>query len=269
MRPDDIDAVIDVCADALWGPIREEARPWQLGRVGHLLACDPGGAWVAEDDGRVVGTAMAILRDGVWGLSLLALDEGLRGRGAGRALLDPALAYGDGARGAIVLSSAHPAAMRLYARAGFELRPCVSLGGHVRTAPPAPAAVRDGSYEDTAWIDEIAVLVRGAPYSQDLPSMFAVGMRLRCVEGRGFLLSRGGSVRLCAALDEQAATWLLEDVLANAGGAQVDVEFLTSGQDWAIRPGLDAGLALSPDGPVFTRGELGALRPWVPSGAYL
>ena len=52
-------------------------------------------------------------------------------------------------------------------------------------------------------------------------------------------------------------------------GGTAHVDFLTAGQDWAIRACLDAGLALSPDGPFFTGGELGPLRPYIPSGAYL
>jgi hypothetical protein len=49
----------------------------------------------------------------------------------------------------------------------------------------------------------------------------------------------------------------------------VHVDFLMAGQDWAIDIGLSCGLALSPEGPVFTRGELGTLAPFLPSGAYL
>jgi hypothetical protein len=29
------------------------------------------------------------------------------------------------------------------------------------------------------------------------------------------------------------------------------------------------GLALTPDGPIFTRGDVGPLAPYLPSGAYL
>jgi hypothetical protein len=36
-----------------------------------------------------------------------------------------------------------------------------------------------------------------------------------------------------------------------------------------VRTCLDAGLALSPDGPMFTGGQLGPMRPYIPSGAYL
>jgi hypothetical protein len=32
---------------------------------------------------------------------------------------------------------------------------------------------------------------------------------------------------------------------------------------------LEAGLALSPDGPLFVAGDVGPLRPYIPSGPYL
>ena len=44
---------------------------------------------------------------------------------------------------------------------------------------------------------------------------------------------------------------------------------MTAAQQWAIRVCLDAGLPLSVDSPVMTRGRLGPLTPYVPSGAYL
>ena len=63
---------------------------------------------------------------------------------------------------------------------------------------------------------------------------------------------------------------LLADHLAGIGpGESVELLFVTSGQDWAVQAGLEAGLALTPDGPVFTRGTLGSLRAWVPSGVFL
>ena len=43
-------------------------------RVARLLAADPGGGWVAERDGRVVGCSMGLIREGVWGLSLLVVS---------------------------------------------------------------------------------------------------------------------------------------------------------------------------------------------------
>jgi GNAT superfamily N-acetyltransferase len=270
MREEDVEPLIDVCADALWGAVEEADRPRQGRRIARLLETDPGGAWVAEHDGAPVGTAMALLREGVWGLSLLALAEGHRTRGAGRALLAPALAYGDGARGAIILSSEHPAAMRLYARAGFDLRPCVSLTGLVRDRPAAPAAVRDGDRSDLPWVDAVARTVRGAGYDGDLAWWLDAGAVLRCVPERGWAISRGPKVGALLATDEEAAELLLTAHLAAvAPGESAELLFVSAGQDWAVRAGLRAGLVLTPDGPIFTRGALGTLAPWIPSGMFL
>ncbi len=91
-------------------------------RIAHLQRTDPGGAWVAEDGGEIVGVALALVREGVWGLSLFGVRPELQGRGTGRKLLDATLRYAEGCRGAIILSTPDPRAMRRYARAGFALR---------------------------------------------------------------------------------------------------------------------------------------------------
>ena len=86
----------------------------------------------------------------------------------------------------------------------------------------------------------------------------------------GFAIHEEGSVRVLAALDEDTATRLLRACFAQAPrGATVQVDLLTAGQDWAIRPCLEAGLALSPSGAVFTRGDVGPMRPYVPTGSWL
>ncbi|MFL5846521.1 MAG: GNAT family N-acetyltransferase [Solirubrobacteraceae bacterium] len=270
MRQDDVEPLVDVCADALWGPVEPVNRPRQAERIAYLLRSDPGGAWVADHDGAPVGCALALLREDVWGLSLFALSEAHRTRGTGRRLLNAALEYGAGSRGGIILSSEHPAAMRLYARAGFDLRPCVSLTGVVRNPPAAPAGVRDVAAADLAWMDDVARAVRGAAYGPDLRWWMDDGTRARCVADRGWLVGRGPKVAALLARDEDAAGMLLADHLAAvAPGESVELLFVSAGQDWAVQAGLEAGLALTPDGPVFTRGALGSLRAWIPSGAFL
>src|SRR4051812_40269636 len=67
-----------------------------LVRIRHLVETDPGGAWVAEEDGRVIGAALGLVREGVWGLSLLVVLPGRQSGGTGSALLRAALAHGDG-----------------------------------------------------------------------------------------------------------------------------------------------------------------------------
>ncbi len=52
-------------------------------RIHRLIGTDPGGACVAERDGAVTGAALALLREGLWGLSLLVVDPGEQSGGSG------------------------------------------------------------------------------------------------------------------------------------------------------------------------------------------
>ena len=280
IRPATLDDVLGIDAvalEALYGPTAgvdeaDRAR-WSQARIGHLVEADPGGAWVAEADGRIAGVALALLREGIWGFSLFAVSDELQGRGVGRRLLERSFAYGDGAaRGHIVLSSESPAAMRLYARLGLPLRPAVAAAGIPRldAMPEAVARVEDAGADGLALADEIGREVRGAGHGLDLPVPLANGATLLSYEDRGFAAIRGGKLVLLAARDDDAAALLLWSFFSRAGaGVTVQVDYLTAGQDWAIRTCIDAGLALSPDGPMFAGGELGPMRPYVPSGAYL
>jgi hypothetical protein len=65
---------------------------------------------------------------------------------------------------------------------------------------------------------------------------------------------------------------LLRAVFARVAqrGAEANVQFITAGQQWAVEVCVEARLELEADcGCVFTRGEVGPLRPYLPSGAYL
>lgn len=241
-------------------------------RIGHLAELDPGGAWCAEEDGRIVGLSLALVREGLWGLSLFAVDAGYQDRGIGRALLDAALAYADGTRGQLILSSPDPRAMRRYVQAGFELRPAMTAAGIVdRGALPAPHPdVRAATGDDLATTEIASRFVRGATHAPDIPNAIARGDRMLVFGERGFALHQNGMVRLLAATDEEAATALLWAVFAACPpGATANVDYMTAGQDWAVRACVEAGLSLSPDGPIFVRGDVGPLHPYLPSGSYL
>jgi GNAT superfamily N-acetyltransferase len=240
-------------------------------RIAHLLETDPGGCFVAEDAGRVVGVSVALIREGVWGYSLFAIAASHQGRGLGRALFAPAWDYGSGARGHLILSSEHPAAIRLYAQAGLALAPCVAAAGiaDLRGAPDL-TPVRDAGPESLALIDAIGRELRGAGHGPDLPTLLEIGSRLVVVEDRAFAVYRGTRVIMIGGRDEAAAALALWGALQRIGpGATATVDFITAGQDWAVRTCLAARLALTPDGPLFASGELGPLRPYLPSGSYL
>jgi GNAT superfamily N-acetyltransferase len=277
MRPEDVAGAYRAASQTLFsvppGDTAEQLRKRQVERIAHLLDTDPGGAWVADRDGEVVGVALALLREGLWGFSLFAVAEAEQGRGVGRRLLEASLAYGEGARGHLVLSTEQPAAMRRYGRAGFALRPCVAAAGIPDRSrmPDGAARVEDAGDAGIAVADAIGRHVRGAGHGRDLPRFLENGSRLLVFEDRAFaVLAPAGRVLLLAGRDEEAARTVLWGTIAAAPpGATLSVDFLTAEQQWAIQVALDARLALSPDGPVFTSGDVGPLAPYVPSGAYL
>jgi GNAT superfamily N-acetyltransferase len=275
LRDGDVEAADGLAAQVLTSPdpgeTDEARRARGIARIAHLASTDPGGAWVADRDGEIAGVALALVREGVWGLSLFAVAEDAQGRGLGAELLRRTLAYGDGARARLILSSTHPAAIRLYATTGIPVRPCLAAAGIVDQArvPDLDGAEEPGE-AGIAAADAIGRAVRGAGHGRDLAVPLRTGARLFLIEDRAFCVMRHGHVLLLAGRDEAAATTALWAGLAAAGpGATVGVDFLTAGQDWAIAVALQARLQLSPDGPLFAGGELGPLAPYVPSGAYL
>jgi hypothetical protein len=140
-----------------------------------------------------------------------------------------------------------------------------------RSAIPGGLRSRPGSAsEDRELCDAVSRHVRGAAHGPDLEAMQRAGSTLLVHDDGGWAAVRDGSVALLAARDEAIATDLLWSALAfGERGATVHLDFIAAGHDWAVQACLAAGLALSPDGPVFTRGEVGPLAPYLPSGAYL
>lgn len=241
-------------------------------RFCHLLEHDSGGCHVAEIDGEVAGVALALKREGLWGLSLFAVAPDHQGKGIGTRLIEPVLAYSESCSGAIILSSQDARAQRRYARAGFALRPAFSATGQINASRiPDGLRSRPGDLEaDRATIDASSRHVRGASHAVDLPALIAAGGVLLVCEDRGYVVVRHGSPVLLAALDDDAAVDLLwSSLAAGKPGESVHVDFLTAEQQWAVGPVLDAGLALGSDGPVFTRGDVRGFAPYIPHGAYL
>jgi GNAT superfamily N-acetyltransferase len=238
-------------------------------RMRRLLATDPGGSWVAEDAAGLGGVALALLRDGFWGLSLLVVRPELQSAGIGSALLARTLEYGAGARGGVILASPDPRALRAYARSGFTLHPSVSATGRPRNAIGC-ADVRPferGDHELAAAVDRE---VRGVPHGADLDALAEGGNELLTYPGRGYAAHVAGTVKTIAAFDDEAAAALLRTVLARMPeGKEADVSWLTGAQQWAIDVAVAARLELRLGGAVCLRGDVGAFRPYIPGGAYL
>jgi GNAT superfamily N-acetyltransferase len=256
-------------------PLSEEVMARIRVRYRHFLAHDPAGSWVATSDDAVVGLALALKREGLWGLSLFAVDPDLQLAGIGRQLLDASLTYAEDCKRAFILSTHDARAMRLYATSGFELFPQVGAHGEVdRTALPAlNRAVRAGSVADAEFADDIDRAVRGAGrgpdhirMATDLP-MFV----LDTADGRGYAYVReDGVVYAVAGTNDETATTLLWQCLAHLSelGVAVSVDHMTAEQHWAIHVSYRARLKVTPAGPAYWRN--GTPPPsYLPSGAFL
>ena len=277
MRDADVPAAEEVARAAFADLDRRAGRDphppgpsdWAYVRVRRILATDPGGCWVAEaDDGAVVGSALALVREGVWGLSRLVVAPGHQSGGLGRELLRRALAHGDDAPGGIIPASSDPRALRAYARAGFRLEPALSASGTPSAALAPDPAVRGFAPGDHPLAAAVDREVRGAAHGADLDALLAGGCHGLTLPGRGYAITRADELKLLAARDDEAAAVLLRAAIAAAPG-QARVDWITARQAWAVDVVLDAGLALGPGGAVCLRGDVGPFRPYLPSGAYL
>jgi GNAT superfamily N-acetyltransferase len=278
MRADDVDAVHElnlVTFEALARSRGEEPEPRPDAAVAkiryrNLAAADPGGAWVAEHEGAIVACALALRREDVWGLSLLIVRPDLQSAGLGRAILQRAHEYAEGARGRIVLSSRDPRAIRAYARLGLAAHPALFAEGKPRGVR-APEDVRAGGEADLPFIAAVDRHVRGAAHGPDIATLLEMKQQLLIAPARGYaVVDPGAQLRLLAAFDEDGASDLLRAALAHAGEREIWVPWLTSAQQWAIPVCLEAGLELRTDiGVVFLGGAVGPFRPYLPSGAFL
>jgi predicted N-acetyltransferase YhbS len=253
----------------------ERAGPW-MDRLRHVLAHDPGGSWVAEEDGSgaIVGIAASTVREGLWGLSSLAVLPGVQAKGIGKQLLEAVLRQTSPGAPAIICSSHDPRAVRRYRLAGFDLHPALFLWGRPdRSAIPALPDVRDGDASDIALLDEVDRVARGHGHGPDHEIMTAQ-LQLKVVErgkSRGYAyVSPPGGNYLLAATDERSARQALWSALAESQpeGEIPDVHNITAHQTWAIDLGLQAGMELHQHGYVALR-HLAPPWPYIPSGHFL
>jgi GNAT superfamily N-acetyltransferase len=233
-------------------------------RIAHLQRTDPDSAWVAERDGEVVGCALALVREGMWFLSLLMVDPGHQGKGLGRQLLDATLQTATGR--SWILATTDPAALRRYRRAGFDLVPCLTAKGTVDRDLIPTTAVRESTWaEHGELVDAVTRRIRGAGMAEDLGYLEETGCRL-FVNDAGFAILRPAGLVSLGAYDEASAADLLWTVLAEAADP-VEIDWLAHDQQWAVDVCLNARLPLlKGEGHVFLRGQP-PMSPYLPGGA--
>ncbi len=241
----------------------------------YLAVTDPGGCWIAEDGGEAVGAALALRREGLWGLSLFAVLPSAQGKGIGRLLLDHAAAYGRGCLRGIIVASPDPRAARRYHAAGFQLHPTMVFSGQVdHAALPAadgiPVHLGDASHRQL--LDSVDRRVRGGAHGGDHEQLLRTADDLLVVDtlaGSGYCYRREGRVVLLAATSRRLAARLLTEALLRVPvGTEAKVTNATGEQDWAVDVCLAAGLTVSTRGYLALRG-MRPPAPYLPSGAYL
>jgi GNAT superfamily N-acetyltransferase len=240
-------------------------------RTRHLVRTDPGGSWVAEVDGEMVGFATSFVRELTWCLATFAVRPGLQGQGLGKRLLEVAMEHGRGCLRGMLSASADPKALRRYRLAGFSLHPQMILTGTVdRRAIPVVDKVREGTASDIDLLDSLDRRARGSAHGPDHELMLGAWRLLvsDTSTGSGYAYAGDdGSPALLAASNRRTAARLLWAVLADTSGV-TRVAHVTSANEWAVDVGMAARLDLHQEGYLGLRG-MKPPAPYVHNGALL
>lgn len=251
----------------------EHSKTW-MARTRHFLAHDPGGCWVAESDGELVGFATSFNRELMWVLATYAVRPGLQGQGIGAQLLAAALQYGQGCLRGMLSASSDPKAVRRYRLAGFHLHPQMFLDGVVdRSALPIVDKVRDGNAADIDLMNSIDRQTRGAAHGPDHEFILGNAPRLVVADrttGSGYVyVTESGAPLLLAATNRRTAADLLWESLASSPpGGRLTVPHLTAVNEWAVDIGMAARLELHQSGYLALR-NMKPPAPYIHHGALL
>ena len=233
----------------------------------------PAGAWVAEDDGGLRGRALALKREGIWGLSLLVVGpEHAVGRRRLRAARARARRTRDGRRAARS-SSPRPTRARCAPTrgSGFAAAPAASTPRARRAGSSAPGGVRDGDAGDIARDrDRRPQRARRGRTAATSRRCCAPDCRLLVIAERGYAVFGDGSVRMLAAFDEdgggRAAARRARPRRRRGDRGRVDHRRASSGRSGRAST---QGSSSTRHGAVFVGGDVGPFRPYLPSGAFL
>lgn len=287
MREGDLAAFADITATSYYevdartyqrawpDPVRRPAdrnEHW-ISRTAEALVTDPGGCWVAEVDGEVVGGAVSRVRELMWILASFAVLPAHQGRGIGTQLMAAAMHHGRGCLRGMFVASADPGAVRRYRLAGFDLHPQMLLRGVVdRSAIPVLDRVREGNAADVDLLDSVDRRTRGAAHLSDHELLLAQ-FRLVVTDhttGSGYAyVDEDGAPMLLAATNRRTASTLMWEALASTPpGTQVSVHHITAANAWALDVGLAARMAIHQSGYLCVR-QMKPPAPYLHHGSLL
>ena len=254
--------------------IQDERR--RQNRTRHFLGTDPAGSWVAEEGGTIVGMSQSFVREGYWMLSQLGTVPGRQGRGVGRDLLKLAISHGEPDSPGTIQCSSDPKAMALYTGFGFTLHPVVTGWGLIRPGAvtrPAEVDRYEANEVGERELDVVTAIdrqVRGSARTIDIVAMLEQpGNHLLLQADQAYAVAKDERIVTLGARQEESAALVLRTMLAEAPpGETIEVNWLTSAQQWAVREVVAAGIELRPYGPVMVRGMDGPPSPYIPSGGF-
>lgn len=212
MRADDLTGGLRLSAQAGWNQTPQDWR-----RI-YRLAGE--GAFVAEAEARMVGTAVAVRFGEVAWIAMVLVEESLRGRGIGTSLVRHALAFCDAAGVATVRLDATPLGRPVYVRLGFQ--PDYELIRYAGTAPGGPeqpTPLGEGEFGEICRLDREVMAYDRGNFLRELlaESPTAFCRHHRDGELRGFAYARpgriAGQIGPCVALDATAGLSLLNQAL--------------------------------------------------------
>ena len=232
----------------------------------RFLAMQPVGCLVAELDGVAVGTTVVTAFESVAWISMVLVEQSIRGRGIGKALMNHALELAAELGCTSVRLDATPLGQPLYESLGFvpqyELTRYAGIAGStsaVAISPKVPTA----KPEDVAAILMIDHSATGTRRDKFLLRLFAEqpdAVRVAEVDGQilGFLTIRTGSDAIqigpCIAETSVAGRALLTDALSRYAGSRVYWD-LPSSHSAAIALSQSAGLTPQRQLTRMCRGE--------------
>jgi GNAT superfamily N-acetyltransferase len=254
-------------------PRSPDSRLMWILRTRHLVGTDPGGCWVAERSGEIVGFSISLVRESLWILASYAVAPQHQGGGIGRHLLAASLNYGRGCLRALLCACGDPAAVRRYRLAGFDLHPhLLAYGAVPRASLPAVRHVRDGDSSDVDLLNSLDRRTRGAAHLDDHD--FLLGTHRLIVSdrpaGSGYAyVDRAGVPVVVAATTRRTASALVWEGLAGSDpGQPITINHITANNAWLMDVALAARLAMHQSGYLGTR-HLAPPAPYVPHGALL
>ena len=258
MSAADIAGGLRLCRASGWNQLEDDWR---------AIIESPGGAWLAERDGNVIGTAALMRYDALAWVAMMLVDPAERRTGLGSRMLSEALAAAKGAP--CIGLDATPAGEPLYRR--YDFVESYSLVRIKATIDPARFDDLSGAARPMSAADLPAVCQRdrevfGADRSGLLASLLERAPECAwVVDGGGYCFGRPGylyhQLGPIVATDGAAARDLAAHCLAQLGGRPVAIDVPRFDAEWLAWLASTGFVEERPFVRMFLRGHVDPGRP--------